>query len=262
VQNFYHTLSHELKTPLTSAREFISIVRDGLAGSLNAMQAEYLGIALESCNQLRVCINDLLDATRLETGKLSIDLKPVSLGSLTQRVVTALTPAARNKQIDLQWEVEAGLPEVHLDERRIAQVLTNLLNNALKFTGASGKIKVSVSRSTEQQGALQVSVSDTGRGIPEEQKDQVFDRLYQIKSGDATTEHGVGLGLYICRELVHLHGGNIRVESQFGVGSTFTFTLPQQAAPSRASLLLEPRRLAAAGEHANVSSPKGAAGET
>src|SRR2546421_1395416 len=91
IQNFYHTLSHELKTPLTSAREFISIVIDGLAGPLNGRQLEYLGIARQSCDQLRVCINDLLDATRLETGKLAIHLKPASLSALLRRVVTAVT---------------------------------------------------------------------------------------------------------------------------------------------------------------------------
>jgi PAS domain S-box-containing protein len=237
VQNFYHTLSHELKTPLTSAREFISIVMDGLAGGLNATQREYLGIAKESCNQLRVCINDLLDATRLETGKLSIDLKPASLGMAVQRVVTALTPAAAGKGIELTCEIEPDLPKVGIDESRITQVVTNLLNNALKFTDANGRIEVVVAASAEDD-FLEVSVSDTGRGIPREQMDRIFDRLYQIKSGDASTEQGVGLGLYICRELVRLHGGDIRVESAIGVGSTFTFTVPRQLSSQRANLLL------------------------
>src|SRR5688572_11538154 len=150
VQNFYHTLSHELKTPLTSAREFVSIVMDGLAGKLNPTQHEYLGIALESCNQLRVCINDLLDATRLETGKLSIELKPVCLGTLVQRVVTALKPAAHGKKIELTCEIAPTLPQVFVDDNRITQVVTNLLNNALKFTECGGTIAVNVDRSLEQ----------------------------------------------------------------------------------------------------------------
>jgi len=237
VQNFYHTLSHELKTPLTSAREFISIVMDGLAGGLNPTQREYLGIAKESCNQLRVCINDLLDATRLETGKLSIELKPASLGVAVQRVVTALTPAASGKGIELSCEIEPDLPKVDIDESRITQVVTNLLNNALKFTETGGRIEVVVAASAEDD-FLEVSVSDTGRGIPREQMDRIFDRLYQIKSGDATTEQGVGLGLYICRELVRLHGGDIRVESAVGVGSTFTFTVPRRVSSQRGNLLL------------------------
>lgn len=238
VQNFYHTLSHELKTPLTSAREFVSIVMDGLAGKLNPTQHEYLGIALESCNQLRVCINDLLDATRLETGKLSIDLKPASLGAAVQRVVTALSPAARGKNINLDFEEEPHLPAVHFDESRIAQVVTNLLNNALKFTPPGGSIIARVSQAPEQSDMLEVSINDSGRGILREQQERIFDRLYQVKSGDASTEQGIGLGLYICRELVRLHGGDISVESEVGVGSTFTFTLPKQAASQRANLLL------------------------
>lgn len=238
IQNFYHTLSHELKTPLTSAREFIAIVVDGLAGELNDTQKEYLRISLESCNQLRVCINDLLDATRLETGKLSIELKPASLGAVVERVVKTLRPAATGKHIELVCEVEAGLPAVSLDENRITQVITNLLNNALKFTEPGGRILAGVSSAPEQAGVVEVAVSDSGCGIPAEQLGRIFDRLYQIKSGDASTEQGVGLGLYICRELVRLHGGDISVESKIGAGSTFTFTLPLQPALHRANLLL------------------------
>jgi PAS domain S-box-containing protein len=225
IQNFYHTLSHELKTPLTSAREFIAIVRDGLAGALSDTQREYLGIALDSCNQLRVCINDLLDATRLETGKLSMDLRPGDLGVVVQRAVTALQPLAIDRGIELICDVEPELPLVMLDERRIAQVVANLLNNALKFTPASGCIQVRVARE-EATDALEVSVADSGRGIPADQLERIFDRLFQVKSGDASTEQGIGLGLYICRELVRLHGGEIRVQSAPGQGSTFSFALP------------------------------------
>ena len=238
IQNFYHTLSHELKTPLTSAREFVSIVVDGLAGELNERQREYLMIAMGSCNQLRVCINDLLDATRLETGKLSIELKPTDLGDLVQRAVTALRPVAGGKNIGLQCELEPDLPSINLDGNRISQVITNLLNNALKFTSSGGVITARVSQSLEREEALEVSVSDSGCGIPEEQIDRIFDRLYQIKSGDATTEQGVGLGLFICRELVRLHGGEISVESKPGEGCTFTFYLPRQATPPQRSNLL------------------------
>src|SRR5205085_2114186 len=121
-----HTLSHELKTPLTSAREFISIVMDGLAGPLTERQIEYLGIARASCDQLRLCINDLIDATRLETGKLAIELKQTCLSGLLQRVVTALTPGASGKKISLTLEAQPDLPQLPLDEHRITQVITNL----------------------------------------------------------------------------------------------------------------------------------------
>src|SRR2546423_2111297 len=124
IQNFYHTLSHELKTPLTSAREFVSIVIDGLAGRLNSRQLEYLGIARQSCDQLRVCINDLLDATRLETGKLKLELKATALEAIVNRTVTALGPAAAEKNIRLKQEIRPNLAKAPLDEHRITQVVT------------------------------------------------------------------------------------------------------------------------------------------
>src|SRR6266568_13595 len=125
IQNFYHTLSHELKTPLTSAREFVSIVIDGLAGPLNQTQLDYLRIAKDSCDQLRACINDMLDATRLETGKLVLDFKPISVVALVERVVASLSRMAAEKSIFLRHEVESGLPDAAMDERRMTQVMMN-----------------------------------------------------------------------------------------------------------------------------------------
>ncbi len=226
IQTFYHTLSHELKTPLTSAREFVSIVMDGLAGPLNETQLEYLATAKESCDQLRVYINDLLDVTRLETGKLTVQPKPVSLGRLAERIVRMMQPVAGSKGIDLQTDLAPDLPEAVLDESRLMQVLSNLLNNALKFTATGGKIRVQVGLAPHRPDFQRVSVSDTGRGIPADQQEHIFDRLYQVKTGAAATEGGLGLGLYICRELVELHGGTIWVESAPGQGSAFSFEVP------------------------------------
>jgi PAS domain S-box-containing protein len=229
IQNFYHTLSHELKTPLTSAREFIAIVMDGLAGSVNETQLEYLGIAKESCNQLRVCLNDLLDASRLETGKLSIELKRGNPGALIQRIITMMTPVAKAKKINLASEIAAGLPEVPMDEGRITQVITNLLNNALKYTPENGQITIKAAPiAAEGINYVEVTVTDTGTGIEPQLLPRIFDRLFQIATGDAAKDGGLGLGLYICQELVHLHGGSIRAESQLGKGSTFAFRLPEQ----------------------------------
>jgi signal transduction histidine kinase len=238
IQNFYHTLSHELKTPLTSTREFIALVADGVAGPVNESQAEYLGLALEGCDQLTVCLNDLLDATRLETGKMAIQLKPGSLGQLVKRVLAGLEGAAMEKSISLHEEVAGELPDVLMDDARMSQIITNLVNNALKFTPANGSVRVTVRESASRPELLEVSVSDTGRGIAPEQLELIFDRLYQIKDGDAATEQGVGLGLYLCRELVGLHGGDIRVESELGKGSTFTFTIPEPGALKRPRVLV------------------------
>ena len=226
IQSFYHTLSHELKTPLTSAREFVSMVMDNLAGPINQTQAEYLAIVKKGCDQMRVCINDLLDATRVETGKLTLELKPVLPGPLLQRIVTVMSPKAAEKGITLLNEAETDLPEAMLDEYRITQVVTNLLNNALNYTPANGRIAVQAQVVPGQPEWFQVSIEDTGRGIPAEELDRIFDRLYQVKTGDATSGKGIGLGLYLCRELVHAHGGGISVRSEPGKGSMFSFVLP------------------------------------
>jgi PAS domain S-box-containing protein len=238
IQNFYHTLSHELKTPLTSAREFISIVIDGLAGPANETQLEYLGIAKQSCDQLRACVNDMLDATRLETSKLNLDLQPISMSDLVRQVVASMARMAEEKELKLAYEVQADLPEIALDGHRMTQVLTNLISNAIKHTPAKGSIVVRAGDAPGRPELLQVSVADTGRGIPEEEIERIFDRLYQVKAGDATTEQGVGLGLYLCRELVQLHGGNIWVKSKPGEGSTFFFVLPKTQQLLRSNLLV------------------------
>jgi two-component system, sensor histidine kinase and response regulator len=238
IQNFYHTLSHELKTPLTSVKEFISIVMDGLAGPLNETQLEYLAIAKEGCDQLGVCINDLLDATRLDTGKLRLEFKPIALEVLAQRAVTAFGPAAARKQLSLRTEVQPGLPKVPLDEHRIAQVISNLVSNALKYTPTGGEIVIKVGLASSTSELLQVTVSDTGCGIPKEDQERVFERLYQVRAGDAATGQGVGLGLYLCRELVQLHGGRIWAESTPGKGSTFCFVVPTTQQLLRSNVLV------------------------
>ena len=240
IQNFYHTLSHELKTPLTSAREFISILIDGLAGPVNETQLEYLGIAKESCDQLRLYINDLLDVTRLETGKMSIEFHPVALAALVEHVVNTLAPAAKGKNLRLSYDCQPDLPDVPLDRQRIAQVLTNLATNALKFTPAGGQIHISVSAPAATPEYLQVAVRDTGRGIPGDQLDLIFNRLHQAHRNDAIAESrsGLGLGLYICKELVQLHGGRIWAESELGQGSTFSFTIPRRQTPASHNVLV------------------------
>jgi PAS domain S-box-containing protein len=234
LQSFYHIVSHEVKTPLTSAREFVSLVLEGLAGPVNGTQKEYLGIARESCDQMRTCINDMLDVTRLETGKMSVALKRCSAGDVARRVVTRLAPAAQRKGIGLTCTVKPGVGEILMDETRISQVISNLLNNALKFTPGGGRISVVVQRAETEAGDVQIVVADTGRGIPQEHLPRIFDRLYQVPANDTNSGMGLGLGLHICHELVGLHHGSIRVESEVGVGSTFCVTLPVSPQQSQA----------------------------
>jgi signal transduction histidine kinase len=230
LRSFYHVLSHELKTPLTAAREFVSIVLDGLGGSLSEAQQEYLRLAKDSCDQITLCLNDLLDAARLDTGKLSITPQPAPIGRAVAQAVAALTSTAEGKGIRLQQGIAPDLPEVMIDQRRIVQVLINLLSNALKFTPAGGVVNIHVSEDPQRPEAVRVSVSDTGRGIPPAALGRIFDQLYQIQTEDATINGGLGLGLYISQEVIKLHGGEIWVESTVGKGSTFSFTVPKQGA--------------------------------
>jgi signal transduction histidine kinase len=226
IQQFYHTLSHELKTPLTSAREFVSFVEEGVAGPVTGTQREYLLLAKEGCDHMARCLDDLLDATRLDTGKLSLELKTSSLTKLAHRVLKSLQPAIAAKGIVVETEFDETAPDISCDEYRIAQVLTNLINNALKFTPEGGRLRVQIDRSATHPDSLQVAVTDTGRGIPVNLLERIFERLYQVKEGDAATGLGMGLGLYLCRELITLHGGEIHVESELDRGSRFNFWLP------------------------------------
>ena len=228
--NFYHMLSHELKTPLTAAREFVAIILDDLAGPITETQREYLGIAKESCDQMTLGLNDLLDVARLDTGKLSLNPKRAELATVVERAVTMMSPMAQSAGIDLRYEIEPGLsdmmPDMMIDARRIVQVLTNLIGNALKFTPAGGRVIVCVTSLPPEQDGVLVAVSDTGRGIAPALRSRIFDRLYQARAEEDVFEGGLGLGLYICREVIKLHRGEIWVESTPGQGSTFFFTLP------------------------------------
>jgi len=180
---------------------------------------------------LRLYINDLLDVTRLETGKMRIEFHTLPLVALVERVVEMLAPAAAGKGVSLICDCQPDLPAVPIDRQRILQVLTNLTTNAIKFTPAGGHIRLILSEAPADPECLQVSVCVTGRGIPEDQLDMIFNRRYQANHNaqSADSQSGLGLGLYICQELVDLHGGRIWVESEIGKGSTFSFVVPKQA---------------------------------
>lgn len=238
LQKFYHTVSHELKTPLTSVREFTSLTLDELAGPITKTQREYLTIALESCDRMRTSINDMLDVTRLETGKMSLELALASIAELVRGVVTTFKPAAERNQIELRYLAAPGVPEIMMDGMRITQVVTNLLNNALKFTGEGGRVTVSVDVSATRPDHVEIVVRDTGCGISKAHLGRIFDRLYQVRDENSVSCQGLGLGLHICQELVHLHGGTIHAESEIGVGTAFCVSLPRAPARPFATLKL------------------------
>lgn len=226
ISEFYHTLSHELKTPLTACREFISIVLDGLQGEINADQRGSLEVAHRNCGRMRVMINDLLDASRLETGKLSAQLSKESMTILLGRAMQNCKSTASKKGVSVECRVADDLPEATVDGQRLLQVLDNLIDNAVKFTEPGGSVQIGAKICAADAERIELWVKDTGRGIEPDRLDYIFERLYQSSEGDSVLHGGLGLGLNICRELVRLHGGDIRVESALGAGSTFSFDVP------------------------------------
>ena len=226
IRAWYRALAHELKTPLSSAREFLAIQLDGLNGPLNKEQSQQLTLAKDSCNQMAALIEDLFDVARLDTGKMTIHLMPASMGDMVGRVLDSMAAAVEDKVIHLKCEVEPGLPPILVDEHLIMKVIRNLLNNALKFTPRGGEVVVTVGASVKSQESVLVSVRDTGCGIEKRHLERIFDRLYQIDSDGSLHGIGLGLGLAICRESVSLHNGEIWAESEPGKGSTFSFTIP------------------------------------
>ena len=223
---FLSHVSHELRTPLTCIHQYVSLLVDGLAGPLEPEQFDHLRTVLKSVNQLHAMIRDLLEATRAESGTLRVEPRCVSIGELMQQAVAMMRPTAQGKQIVLEAVFEPHLPLVHADPDRVLEVLMNLLDNAIKFTGVEGSVILNASMTKADPGMVYVSVTDNGRGISLEAQALIFERLYQDPDSVDNNRKGLGLGLYICKELVRLHGGRIWVTSTPGEGSIFTFTLP------------------------------------
>ncbi|HNP63402.1 MAG TPA: hybrid sensor histidine kinase/response regulator [Woeseiaceae bacterium] len=226
IQRFYQSVSHEVKTPLAAAREFVALVYDGVAGPVTEEQKEILNHALESCDQISSHFNDLVEMTRLDAAKITMKKKLGSLENVVTRCVASMSSAVQAKDLKLITEIETPLPMLHIDSNRVIQVLSNLLGNAVKYTDPGGQITVDISHRAAEH-VVQISVEDSGCGIPEKDLPQIFERLYQVENtGDEFMGAGLGLGLTIAREIVVLHGGEIWATSKQGDGSTFAFTLP------------------------------------
>jgi signal transduction histidine kinase len=223
---FLSHVSHELRTPLTCIHQYVTLILDGLAGPVVPEQSDHLKTVLRSVNQLHAMIRDLLEATRAESGKMRVEPRCISLRELLQQAVTMLRPTADGKKIGLEVGLDQRLPLVHADPSRVLEVLINLLDNAIKFTPQDGSVVVKACLVEADPGYVFISVSDSGRGIGPEAKAQIFERLYQDPDAIDNSRSGLGLGLFICREIVRLHQGRIWVSSELGQGSTFTFTLP------------------------------------
>jgi signal transduction histidine kinase len=223
---FLSHVSHELRTPLTCIHQFVTILLDGLAGPLVPDQADHLKTVLKSVNQLHAMVRDLLEATRAESGKMRIEPRCIPLGDLVQQTIAMMRPMANEKRIGLEIGLDQRLQLVNADPDRVLEVLMNLVDNAIKFTPPEGSVMVQASMVDADPASVYLSVSDTGRGISADAKALIFERLYQDPDSVDNNRSGLGLGLFICREIVRLHEGRIWVSSEPAQGTTFTFTLP------------------------------------
>jgi signal transduction histidine kinase len=223
---FLSHVSHELRSPLTAIYQFGTILADELAGGVSSDQRECLQIILRNVGQLQSMIGDLLEVTRAQEGKLTIDPECTSVADAIAYTVKTLQGTARAKGITLSYDVAPNLPQIYADPTRVRQILIILLDNALKFTCGNGVVAVRAQTYAQDPNFLLMDVSDSGCGISADMTDRVFERLYQVTDSEQAGRTGLGLGLYICKELVTRQGGNIWVTSVPRQGSTFLFTLP------------------------------------
>ena len=219
---FLANMSHELRTPLNAIIGFSEVLSERMFGELNEKQEEYLKDIYASGTHLLSLINDILDLSKIEAGRMELELSDLHLPTALDSALTLVRERAGRRGIELQMNVDSRLGQVRADERKVRQVVLNLLSNAIKFTPEGGRIEV---RATPQDGLVEVSVSDTGVGIAPEDQEAVFEEFRQVGTADKKVE-GTGLGLTLCRRFVELHGGRIWVKSELGTGSTFTFSLP------------------------------------
>jgi signal transduction histidine kinase len=218
-------MSHELRTPLNAVIGFSEVLLERIFGELNEKQDDYLKDIHSSGKHLLSLINDILDLSKIEAGRMELDAETFDAAASLANAMTLVRERANRHSIRLDLEVDPQVGEFRADERKFKQILLNLLSNAVKFTPDGGQI---VTRARLVEGALEVSVSDTGIGIAQQDQQAVFEEFRQV-GRDYTTKHeGTGLGLALTKRFVELHGGSIRVDSEPGKGSTFTFILPGQ----------------------------------
>ena len=218
---FLANMSHELRTPLNAIIGFSQVMRERMVGDLTQKQEEYLDDVLSSGNHLLSLINDVLDLSKVEAGQVELDIAPFSLREALERGVVMVRDWAREDGVQVTLAADPQVDVVEGDERRIRQVVFNLLSNALKFTPAGGSVDVASARF---DGEVRVSVADTGPGIAPEDQERIFEEFQQTDLG--AQREGTGLGLALSKRRVELHGGRIWVDSELGKGSTFVFTLP------------------------------------
>lgn len=225
-REFTSTVSHELRTPLASIKIAIDLVCKRMAGEINHEQEEVLGRAQKSVEHLQRLVSDILDLTKIESGKMQMDFKIQGINEVIDEVVYAQQDVAKSRGLYLKAELDKDLSHVPFDKDRIIQVLNNLVSNAIKFTQHGG-----ITIKTENKPAnnhIIINITDTGKGIADQDFPKLFQKFQQLESAEKNEKGGTGLGLAICKEIILRHGGKIAVESTLGKGTTFSFVLPIQ----------------------------------
>ncbi len=225
---FLANMSHELRTPLNAVIGFSEVLLERLFGELNEKQDEFLQDILSSGRHLLSLINDILDLSKVEAGRIELQLEPFNLPSAIEGTMTLVRERAKRHGISLSLTVDERLGEFVADERKFRQILLNLLSNAVKFTPDGGRVSVDAAPAN---GCAEISVSDTGIGIASEDREVIFEAFRQVGKDQTQKREGTGLGLTLAKSYVELHGGKINVKSERGKGSTFTFTLPERSWP-------------------------------
>jgi signal transduction histidine kinase len=220
---FLANMSHELRTPLNAIIGFSELLSERLYGDLNEKQEEYLKDIHASGQHLLSLINDILDLSKIEAGRMELELTDFHLPTALDNALILIRERAGRRAIALHMTTDERLDYVRADERKIGQVVLNLLSNAIKFTPEGGRIEV---RAKAVAGSVEISVSDTGVGIAPEDQEAIFEEFRQVGTAAKKVE-GTGLGLALSRKFIELHGGRIWVKSEVGAGATFTFTLPR-----------------------------------
>ncbi|MGD0162357.1 MAG: ATP-binding protein [Candidatus Sulfotelmatobacter sp.] len=233
---FLSHVSHELRSPLSAIRQFVTILLDGLAGELQPEQQEYMGIVLKNVKQLQSMISDLLEVTRAQAGKLTIEPQRTSVADAIAYAVDTLQGAATAKGITLSSDIACRLPSLCADPTRIRQILIILIDNAIKFTPANGEVKVQARVFDKDPSLVVLEVSDSGCGISPDMTERIFERLFQTSDPSLEGRKGLGLGLYICKDLVTRQGGQIWTKSAPVRGSVFSVALPIFSLPNLISL--------------------------
>ena len=225
---FLANMSHELRTPLNAVIGFAEVLVDGKAGHVNAEQQEYLNDILTSGHHLLQLINDVLDLAKIEAGRMELDPETFSIKAVAEEVCAIMRPIASQRNVTITLQTPANADAATLDLRKFKQILYNLLSNAVKFSHDDGEVKVAIGVDTQQQ--MQIQVNDSGIGIKKDDLPRIFREFEQLDSGAARRFPGTGLGLALTKRIIELHKGSIKVQSEFGKGSTFSITMPRSVA--------------------------------